>query len=203
MQLLERKRRDNDDPNPYIFEAVDGQQRIRTILEFMGVRPPNEHCYRGVWHEPYTSLDETPMARGKRYDQLNAEQRIHFGQCRLTVMILERATIDEVRDMFLRLQNGTPLNAQQKRDAAGSQVTLHAQELASLPFFTNAFNFDNTTGNHHRIISQMLHLESASSAVPPKGTPQWLIDEAAMRRVCPEYSLIACPIALPTSSQIR
>ena len=94
-QLLEHKRRENDDPNPYVFEAVDGQQRIRTILEFMGVKPPNEHCYRGAWHEPYTSLDETPMARGKRYDQLNAEQRISFGQCLLTVMILERATIDE------------------------------------------------------------------------------------------------------------
>lgn len=164
-QLLERKRRENDDPNPYVFEAVDGQQRIRTILEFMGVKPPNEHCYRGVWHEPYTSLDETPMARGKRYDQLNAEQRIHFGQCRLTIMILERATIDEVRDMFLRLQNGTPLNAQQKRDATGSQVTLHARELASLPFFTNAVNFDNTAGDHHRIISQMLHLESRDKIV--------------------------------------
>jgi hypothetical protein len=35
-------------------------------------------------------------------------------------MVLEKASIDEIRDMFLRLQNGTPLNAQQKRDAMGS-----------------------------------------------------------------------------------
>src|SRR5919106_4024021 len=35
--ILDRKRKENDDLNPYLFEAVDGQQRIRTILEFMGV----------------------------------------------------------------------------------------------------------------------------------------------------------------------
>jgi hypothetical protein len=54
------------------------------------------------------------MAKGRPYAQLNPEQQIHFGQCRLTIMVLENATSDEVRDMFLRLQNGTPLNAEQK-----------------------------------------------------------------------------------------
>lgn len=159
-EILDRKRRENDDPHPYIFEAVDGQQRIRTILEFMGINPPSEHCYRGMWHEPYESLDDTPMAKGKPYSQLNPEQKIHFGQCHLTIMVLENATIDEVRDMFLRLQNGTPLNAQQKRDAMGSRVGRHARELAGLPFFAKAVNFENDRGDYHRVASQMLLLES-------------------------------------------
>ena len=46
--ILARKRHDNDDPRPFVYEVVDGQQRIRTILEFIGVRPPNIHCYRGT-----------------------------------------------------------------------------------------------------------------------------------------------------------
>lgn len=158
--ILDRKRRENDDPHPYVFEAVDGQQRIRTVLEFMGVAPPNGECFRGAWHEPYTSLPDTPMARGRPYAQLNPEQKIHFGQCRLTIMVLERATIMEVRDMFLRLQNGTPLNAQQKRDAIGSNIGRHAREIATLPFFATSVSFEGGSGDHHRVVSQMLLLES-------------------------------------------
>jgi len=49
-------------------------------------------------------------------------------------MVLEKASIDEIRDMFLRLQNGTPLNAQQKRDAMGSEIGRVARELAIFHF---------------------------------------------------------------------
>lgn len=164
-EILDRKRRENDDLAPYVFEAVDGQQRIRTILEFMGITPPNDHCYRGTWHDAYASLDDTPMAKGRMYSQLNAEQRIQFGQCRLTIMVLENAAIGEVRDMFLRLQNGTPLNAQQKRNAKGSRAGQAAHELASLPFFTTALKSDNSAAEHERVVSQMLLLESKDKIV--------------------------------------
>lgn len=157
--ILEKKRVENDNPDPYIFEVVDGQQRIRTILEFMGVRPPSDKCFRGTWHEPFTSLQETPMAKGKHYSQLNAEQQIKFDEKPLSVMVLENAAIDEIRDMFLRLQNGTPLNAQQKRDAMGSRLGRAARETADLPFFTVSVNFENTESTHHLVASQMLQLE--------------------------------------------
>lgn len=159
-RILERKRCENDDTNPYVYEVVDGQQRIRTILEFMGVKTPNTECYRGTWHDPYPSLLETPMAKGRPYAQLNPEQKIHFGVCRLTIMLLESAKISEVREMFLRLQNGTPLNSQQKRYAIGSKIGRHAREIAGLPFFTTSVNFNNTSYDHLRVISQMLLLES-------------------------------------------
>ena len=157
--LLEKKRVQNDDPDPYVFEVVDGQQRIRTILEFMNVMPPNDRCYRGNWQEAFPSMEESPMARGKLYIQLNADQQIKFDERPLSVMILEAATIDEIRDMFLRLQNGTPLNAQQKRDAMGSFIGKVAKELSDLSFFKNGVNFTNSASTHHLIASQMLHLE--------------------------------------------
>ena len=158
-KLLEKKRTENDDPNPYIFEMVDGQQRTRTILEFIGVTPPNRECYRGDWHEPFPTLPETPKAKGKLYKQLNVDQSIEFGQRNLTVMVLEDATIDEIRDMFLRLQNGTPLNAQQKRDAMGSSVGAAARELIKLPFFSNGVAFGNEDSSYRLLASQMILLE--------------------------------------------
>ncbi len=157
--ILEQKRKDNDDPDPYLFEVVDGQQRIRTMLEFMGVKPPNAHCYRGAWLEPFNSQQDSPIAKGKRYDQLNVDQKIRFDEKPLTIMILENANIQEVRDMFLRLQNGTPLNAQQKRDATGSQIGRAARLIADLPFFKISAGFDDAGSAHHSVASQMLHLE--------------------------------------------
>jgi hypothetical protein len=157
--ILERKWKENDDPNPYIYEIVDGQQRIRTILEYMDVKPPNDMVYRGTWHDPFPALADTPMARGKLYSQLNADQQTKFEESSLTIMVLEKATIEEIRDMFLRLQNGTPLNAQQKRYAMGSNIGKLARELGNLHFFTKSVYFSNSGYDHYRVASQIIHLE--------------------------------------------
>ena len=82
-----------------------------------------------------------PLAKGKPYQRLNAEQKIMFGMRPLTIMVLENATISEVRDMFLRLQNGTPLNAQEKRNARGSLLRRHVNAIANLPFFEISVKF--------------------------------------------------------------
>jgi hypothetical protein len=102
---------------------------------------------------------DTPRAKGRTYAQLNADQQIAFGQSRLTIMVLEDATIDEIRDMLLRLQNGTPLNAQQKRDAMDSSIGVAARELVKLPFFTTSVRFANENAEQHLVASQMIHLE--------------------------------------------
>lgn len=164
-EILERKRKENDDPDPYIFEVVDGQQRIRTILEYMDEKPPNDKVYRGSWSDSFPALDDTPMAKGRKYMQLNAEQQIKFDESTLTIMVLEKASIEEIRDMFLRLQNGTPLNAQQKRDAMGSNIGKIARELATLPFFMQAVYFDNGDAAHRLVASQMLNLELKGKVV--------------------------------------
>lgn len=158
-KILEKKRMDNDDPNPYIYEVVDGQQRTRTILEFIGVKTPHKNVYRGNWFEPYSSLEETPIAKGKLFTQLNADQQTMFEEKVLTVMILESASIDEVREMFLRLQNGTPLNSQQKRDAMGSLIGIAVRDIVDLPFFKKSVPFDNALSGHRQVASQMLNLE--------------------------------------------
>jgi hypothetical protein len=164
--ILEQKRTENDDLDPYVFEVVDGQQRIRTILEYVGACQLTPEQYRGRWLAPFTSLPDTPLARGKSYAKLNPDQQIRFDQCSLSVMVIEDATIDQIRDMFLRLQNGTPLNAQQKRDAMGSHVGTQARLLSELAFFTQSVPFGNETGDHRRIASQMLLLEYKDKIAP-------------------------------------
>jgi Protein of unknown function DUF262/HNH endonuclease len=157
-RLLDEQRR-RGHPDPYVLEVVDGQQRIRTILEFMGKAPRSALQYRGTWLQPFSAMEDTPFAQGQQYANLIFDQTLEFKQYSLSMMVLEDANIDEIREMFLRLQNGTPLNAQQKRDATGSDVGRVAQLISGLPFFATAVPFDNERGDHRRVASQMLLLE--------------------------------------------
>jgi hypothetical protein len=169
-EILMNKQRDNDDPNPYIYEVVDGQQRIRTILEYMGVKAPSKDVYRGPWHDPFQAEDDTPIAKGKLFSSLNAAQQLKFETVSLTVMVLENATIKEIRDMFLRLQNGTPLNAQQKRDAKGSQIGNAIRPLTAKHFFTTSVNFENNYSEHSRVLAQIYNLELKGKIVSSTST---------------------------------
>ncbi len=159
LKILERKRRENNDPNPYVFEVVDGQQRIRAFLEYMGASPGHAMSLRGRLQSQFGALSDTPLASERLFGQLNPEQQIRFREYSLTIMVLENASIDEIRDMFLRLQNGTPLNAQQKRNALGSRFGREARTISELPFFATSVAFENSSSDHIRVASQMLLLE--------------------------------------------
>ena len=125
----------------------------------MGKSPLSDWQFRGNWLPPFSTMSSTPLAQGREYENLNFDHQLKFKQYNLSMMVLEDANIDEIREMFLRLQNGTPLNAQQKRDAMGSDVGRAARIISERPFFTTSVPFDNERGDHRRVASQMLLLE--------------------------------------------
>lgn len=104
---------------------VDGQQRLNAITEYM----------RGRFALNDPSLGTTPLAMayerinpprwaGKRFEELEADDRERFLKHPLQVVSMEEEEPNEVRDLFIRLQSGTPLNAQEKRDAWPGNFTL-------------------------------------------------------------------------------
>jgi 5-methylcytosine-specific restriction endonuclease McrA len=96
---------------------VDGQQRLSTIVQFVG----NEFALPDPSKaKPGTSIipvsNEQPSWTGKKFQTLSEEDRQRFLNRILRVIDLE-AEKNEVRELFIRLQAGTPLTAQEKRDA--------------------------------------------------------------------------------------
>lgn len=140
------------------FAVIDGQQRLRTIWEFCG----GEFALA----RNMDPIDGEEVA-GKRYDGLDFELRSHFDIYPIDVVIVEEAVQtddeDEVRDMFLRLQNGTTLKAQEKRNAMPGQMRDFVKELAGHPFFENC-KFSNSRFTFDHIASQMVCLEMAGGA---------------------------------------
>lgn len=144
--------------NPDKFDVVDGQQRLRAIWSFVDgdfALPNNAEMIDGM------------ATAGCRYDTLPDDLRIRFDTYTLDVVVLEDTDEDEVREMFLRLQNGTSLKAQEKRNAMPGKMREFVKQLTLHPFFTRV-GFANSRFTHDHVAAQMVCLEVAGGPINVK-----------------------------------
>jgi hypothetical protein len=135
--------------NPEQYEVVDGQQRLRTIFEFQS----------GEFNLAKDADDIDGIVVAKmHYEELPEELRHRFDNYDLDVIVLTNTSEDEVREMFLRLQNGTSLKAQEKRNAMPGKMRAFIKDLAQHPFFSRC-NFSNTRFTHDLVAAQMTAIE--------------------------------------------
>lgn len=133
------------------YEVIDGQQRLRAIWEF--------------------SEDEYPLAKdadpiegldiaGSRFSDLPMEVMERFQIYSADVVIVTDAIDDddEVRDMFLRLQNGTSLKAQEKRNAIKGGMRDFVKKMSEHPFFESC-KFSNSRFTYDLVAAQCVLLE--------------------------------------------
>ena len=117
--------------------VIDGQQRIRAILQFMGTElEASEQQYNGFVLD---KLEDDVKWYNKSFDALSSEEKTQFFQTRLAVRELEPGGDSEVRDMFKRLNRYlTPLNPQELRKATyfGPFARL-AEELANNEYWVD------------------------------------------------------------------
>ena len=117
-------------------EIIDGQQRINAL-----------HRYCKGEFQLYDATD--PRAKfpeflhdsnkhpcpwgGKDYPGLPGELREQLDEKPLPVAFIEDADKNEVRDLFVRLQAGFPLNAQEKRDSMPGEFSDFIMKLGGKP----------------------------------------------------------------------
>lgn len=141
------------------YEVIDGQQRLRTIWEYQA-------------GEFALAKDIDPVngfaCAGKKYADLELDVSTIFDAYPVDVVIVDDAVQtdaeDEVRDMFLRLQNGTTLKAQEKRNAMPGQMRDFIKDIAGHNFFENC-KFSNSRYAFDHIAAQMVRLEIAGEPV--------------------------------------
>lgn len=134
---------------PDRYDVVDGQQRLRAIWSFVD----------GEFNLPKNAdpIDDMAIA-GCSYQNLPDELQIRFDQYTLDVVVLEDTDEDEVREMFLRLQNGTSLKAQEKRNAIPGRMRDFVRSLTKHPFFGRV-GFANSRFTHDHVAAQLVCLE--------------------------------------------
>ena len=139
------------DSAPDRYDVVDGQQRLRAIWGF----------FEGEFGLP---RDADPIEgyaiKNLRHTQLPDDLRIRFDTYPLDIVLVEEADEDEVREMFLRLQNGTSLRAQEKRNAYPGRMRDFVRALASHQIFA-AVGFSNSRYTYDLVAAQFVRLEMA------------------------------------------
>lgn len=136
---------------PDRYDVVDGQQRLRAIWSYVD----GEFALA----TDTESVNGIPIA-GCKYEELSDDLKIQFAQYTLDVVVLEDTDEDEVREMFLRLQNGSSLKAQEKRNAMPGKMREFVRQLTAHPLFTRV-QFANSRFAHDHVAAQLVCLELA------------------------------------------
>ena len=101
-----------------IYDIVDGQQRIEAIKSFSEgafvlLDPTAE---KGFKFPNFMKDDPCPWG-GKRFSELSKDLQDIFKAEKIVVYEIETDDENSIRDLFIRLQGGTPLTPQDKRDS--------------------------------------------------------------------------------------
>lgn len=110
-----------------LYDVVDGKQRLTAIWGFFGdgFRLPRTASFGDLGELGGKTWSELPSA---------AKDRLQFSA--ITVTVIEDASDVEIAELFLRLQEGEPLNAAEKRNAIRGPVRdFVANTLAKHPVF--------------------------------------------------------------------
>lgn len=131
------------------YDVVDGQQRLLTTYEFLTnkIKLPSES-------DP---INGETLAN-KYYDDLSVDLQMEFQNINLDVVILNNDyQQDDIEDMFLRYQNGEPLNAAEKRKAIAGEFKNIVKELAQHKVFEKC-GFNNNRDGYQDAVAKVLHV---------------------------------------------
>lgn len=100
------------------FGVVDGQQRLRTILQFIGIEHEKDQADVNNNFFALESLPVGSIHKDKTFADVTGEERKRFFQYEICVRFLYTEDVKEVEDVFKRLNKFTlPLKAQELRNA--------------------------------------------------------------------------------------
>ena len=152
------------------FDIVDGQQRIDAIFSFSeGAFPlldPNENT--GFHFPNFVKDDPCPWA-GKRFDDLSSALKEQLKNHKVVVYEITTENENSIRDLFIRLQGGTPLTPQDKRDSWPGKFTEFVLRIGGksriakwpgLPIFTEISKTSNES-RRRQLVAQVFMLFSS------------------------------------------
>lgn len=117
------------------FEIIDGQQRINAISDFSdgAFTLFDPIADADIARFPAFIKDEPCAWAGLSFDKMPKDLQDFFLSTEIPVAMIETDHVNEVRDLFVRLQSGLPLNHQETRDAWPGQFTEFILKLGGKP----------------------------------------------------------------------
>ena len=139
------------DSSPYSWEVIDGKQRLQAIWDFLANKfPVSEDS------DPIDNLQISKLY----HNELHHDLQDKLDSYQLSMVIVEDADDTEVEEMFIRLQNGVPLNSAEKRHAISGTMRDFVHNLAdNHPLMTESAGYPNKRYAHDEAVAQMMLVE--------------------------------------------
>lgn len=165
-----------DDEGQTRFAIIDGQQRTRAVLQFIGLdRDPLEQDYNDF---ALDTLDSDSPFKDKTFKDLSSSERKAFFSYKFSIRTLYNPSDLEVRDTFKRInQYLTKLNDQELRNATYSGPFVSLVETLANNKFWNEQGFFRTS--HVRRMKDLQYVSELVIGVVagPQGGSTKVIDE--------------------------
>ena len=157
-----------------VFDVIDGQQRIHAIISFL-----NDEFALPADSDKINGIDVS----NKLYSELPSEVQIEFSTRTLDVVHLVDYDDDEIDETFLRLQNGTPLKAAEKRRAIQGNMRNVIKELSTNSFFDDLCDFDNSHFNYEDVATKVLkQIKEGSGSISAKSLSSFYEKNASITK---------------------
>lgn len=129
------------------FEVLDGQQRLKSIFQFI----ENEYT---------TSGEMTPEIGKKTFEEIKDDSGVFakFIAFKINVAFVENADDETTSDIFLRLQEGMPLNTAEKLNAMKGELHNVILNLSNHNIIKNTSIKDHRFA-HRLLAAQIFSLE--------------------------------------------
>lgn len=115
------------------FEIIDGQQRTTALSDFVeGAFSLYDIDDERAKFPPFL-MDRDCDWGGKDFQALPRTLQEQLLETRLPIAIITSDDFNEIRDLFVRLQSGRPLNHQEKRDSLPGGFTEYILKLGGKP----------------------------------------------------------------------
>ncbi len=129
------------------FECVDGQQRLAAIWEF---------------YDNKLRLEPAAAQKfgGATYAELGPDHSDAFDDFEIDIEELIGATDEDLEELFVRLQLGTPLTTAEKLNAIGGDARDFCRRVADQPFFAQKVGVRDTRYAHFDLAAKWLFVEA-------------------------------------------
>jgi Protein of unknown function DUF262 len=138
------------------YAVVDGRQRLEAIFGFIDGEYSLAKDFEYLPDDSVSAGSMTYADLAKKYPKL--KQRIDAFA--LPIVVVEAEDLDLIDDLFFRLNEAVPLNAAEKRNAIGGDMSLAIKEISDHDFFKKKIRFSNKRYQHLEVSARILFIES-------------------------------------------
>ncbi len=149
----------------FSYAIIDGKQRLTTVWSFFDGTLSLADDFElndALRKSPeYRGLPAPPTGAGAWASMPPDWQEILKG-ITLDIVKVKTDDMDEIEELFFRLNNGEPLNAAEKRNNIRGDMTDLIRQVSELPFFKDKVRINSRRYKHREVAAKMVALEWAS-----------------------------------------